>query len=156
MTPETARNPSQRENRTIILPIGQDGYTQIVSVPPKLRAWIEQHYRLNPEPFPETFDRGYKFHDTKTSAKTSVMTRRIELRNGEVWTVHPSFVMPHMTGDTEEVAKALYFLKYNVRIAILIVVSIVMGRWSGECAESFLAQKPARRYICRAKNKAAT
>jgi hypothetical protein len=114
MTPETARKPSQRENRTIILPIEQDEYTPIVSAPPKFRAWIDQHSHLNPELFPETFDQGYKFHDKKTSSKTGVMTRRIELRNGEVWTVHPSFVVPHMTGYTEEVAKALHFRKYGV------------------------------------------
>jgi hypothetical protein len=114
MTHETARKPSQRENHTIILPIGQEEYTPIVSAWQPFRAWIDRQFRRHPELFPKIFKEGYKLHDHKTSKKTGVMTRRIELKNGEVWTVHPSFVMPHMTGFTEEVAKALYLRKWGV------------------------------------------
>jgi len=49
------------------------------------------------------------------------MTRRIELRNKQVWTVHPGFVMPYMTGHTDEVAKALYLRKYGVPYKGLVV-----------------------------------
>jgi hypothetical protein len=114
MTQGTAKMPSKQEDRTIILPIGQEEYTQIITVWPKFRAWIDKQYQLNPEIFPETFEKGYKLHDDKTSEKTGVMTRRIKLRHGQVWTVRPSFVMPRMTGYTEAVAKALYLRKYGV------------------------------------------
>ena len=112
MTPEPARMPAPPEDRTIILPIGQEEYTQIV--PPKIRVWIDQHYRLHPELFPSSFKGTYTFHDDKTSKKTGVRTRRIKFHNGQVWTVHPSFVMPHMTGFTKEVSKALYARKYGM------------------------------------------
>ena len=114
MTQGTARVPSNQEDHTIILPIGQAEYEQIITDWPKFRAWIDKQYQLNPEIFPETFEKGYKLHDDKTSEKTGVMTRRIKLRNGQVWTVRPSFVMPRMTGYTEAVAKALYLRKYGV------------------------------------------
>jgi len=119
MTPGTARMPAPRENHTIILPIGQDEYTQIIPHPPKFRVWIDEQFLLNPELFPETFDTRYKLHDKKTSEKTGVMPRRIELRNGEVWTIHPSFVMPYMTGFTADVAKILLLRKWSVPYEVL-------------------------------------
>ena len=63
----TATTPSTREDRTIILPIGQEQYEKIVTEWPKFRAWIKQEYRLNPEIFPEAFEKGYKLHDKSTS-----------------------------------------------------------------------------------------
>ena len=114
MTSETAGKPSQRDKRTIILPIKQEKYEQIVLAPHPFRAWIDKNYRLHPEIFPKNFNGKYKLHDDSTSEKTGVMTRRIKLKNGEVWTVHPGFLMPYMTGFTEEVAKALYARKYGM------------------------------------------
>ena len=122
MTSGTARKPSQRHNRTIILPIEQEKYAQIVLVPQQFRAWNDKNYRLHPEIFPDNFNGKYKLHDDITSEKTDVMTRRIKLRNGEVWTVHPSFVMPYMTGYTDEVAKALHLRKYGVPYEGLVYV----------------------------------
>ena len=98
MTQGTATTPSTKEDRTIILTIGQEKYEKIVTEWPKFRAWIKYEYRLNPEIFPEAFEKGYKLHDKKISDKTGVMTRRIKLRNGQVWTVRPGFVMSYMTG----------------------------------------------------------
>ena len=93
MTTGTATRLPQREDRTIILPIGQEEYDKIIGSPPKFRAWIDKQYRLNPEIFPETFEKGYKLHDKSTSDKTEVITRRIKLRNGQVWTVHPGLAV---------------------------------------------------------------
>jgi hypothetical protein len=114
MTKRTATKPSDREDRTIILPVQQENYEKIVAHSRKFRAWVDENYRRHPEIFPETFAQGYKLHDDSTSEKTGVMTRRIKLRNGQAWTVHPGFVMPYMTGYTEEVGKALYLRKYGV------------------------------------------
>jgi hypothetical protein len=122
MTNGTATTPSHREDRTIILPIGQEEYEQKVADPTRFRAWIDKQYCLNPEIFPEDFKKGYKLHDKKTSDKIGVLTRRIQLRNGQVWTVRPSFVMPYMTGYTEEIAKALYLRKYGVPYEGLVYV----------------------------------
>jgi len=117
MTTGTAGKPSQRDKCTIILPITQEEYEQIVHKPMQFRAWIDKNYRLHPEIFPESFTGKYKLHDHKTSEKTGLMTRRIRFNNGkknEAWSVLPSFMMPYMTGFTEEVAKALYARKYGI------------------------------------------
>ena len=122
MTKRTATTPSQPEYLTIILPSEQENYEKIVTHPQKFRAWIDKQYHLNPEIFPETFTKGYKLHDKKISGKTGVMTRRIKLRNEQVWTIHPGFVMPYMTGYTEEIAKALYLRKHGVPYEGLVYV----------------------------------
>jgi len=114
MADGTATTPSQREDRTIILAIAQEEYEKIIGIPAKFRAWINENYRHHPELFPETFEEGYKLHDKGTSEKNNVLTRRIKLRNGQAWTVHPSFVMPRMTGYTQDVAYALYLRKFGV------------------------------------------
>jgi len=117
MTSGTAGKPSQRDKCTIILPISQDEYEQIVHKPKQFRAWIDKNYRRHPEIFPKNFTGKYTLHDRKTSEKTGLMTRRIELNNGEkdeAWSVLPSFMMPYMTGYTKEVAVALYYRKWGV------------------------------------------
>ena len=88
MTKGTATTPSTKEDRTIILPIGQEEYEQIITDGRKFRAWLDKQHRLNPEIFPTAFEKGYKLHDNSTSEKTGVVTRRIKLRNGQVWTIH--------------------------------------------------------------------
>lgn len=122
MTQGTATEPSPREDRTIILPISQEEYEKIVLNPPEFRQRIDQNYETHPELFPENFAQGYKLHDKTTSAKTKIIKRRIKLRDGISWTIHPSFVMPRMTGLTEEVAKALYLRKFGVPYAALVYV----------------------------------
>lgn len=122
MTHGTATTPSRRQERTIILPVDQDQYDKIVAHPAPFRAWIDENFKLHPELFPETFEDGYKLHDHNVSEKLGVTTRRIKLRNGQPWTVRPAFVMPHMTGYTEEVAKALYLRKYGVPYEGLVYV----------------------------------
>ncbi len=58
MTPKTATTPSQRQDRTIILPIDQDQYEKIVAQPAQFRAWIDENYKIHPELFPENFEKG--------------------------------------------------------------------------------------------------
>jgi len=102
MATGTATTLAPREDRTIILAIPQEEYEQIAVSPPKFRAWLDEHDRLNPEIFPATFEKGYKLHNKTTSDKTSVLKQRIKLRNGQVWTIHPGFVMPRMPRRTTQ------------------------------------------------------
>jgi hypothetical protein len=69
--------------------LNREKYNAIVSAWQRFRAWIDTLHHRHPELFPQTFKEGYKLHDHKTSPKTGVMTRRIGLKNGQVWTVHP-------------------------------------------------------------------
>ena len=67
-----------------------------------------------PELFPEEFVHGYEMKDQRTSKKMKLSLRRIELRNGDSYSVRPSFAMPYGTGRTEDVYKPLFFRKWGV------------------------------------------
>jgi hypothetical protein len=58
--------------------------------------------------FPPEIRRGYRMKDTYTSRKTGWKLRRIDLRNDESYLVRPSFLMPYLTGRTEDVQAPLF------------------------------------------------
>lgn len=87
----TATTPFQHDNNTIILPISQDQYDEIVPFAKKMRVWIDEMHRQHPEIFPDGFERGYRFHDDRTGDKLGVRLRRITLRDGNIGlSSHPS------------------------------------------------------------------
>ena len=107
--------PLPRGSSTICLPFRKDEYEQIVDDPEQFRAALDAAYRDVPELFPQAFAQGYTLKDDRTSKKTGLRLRRIECKTtAEAFTVRPSFVLPYMTGSTDEVAKALFFRKFGV------------------------------------------
>lgn len=85
-----------------------------------------------PELFPEEIKAGYHLHDRRLSKKQSGLPiRRIKLlqlgpdQKDIVLSIHPSFVMPYMTGLTADIEKALYLTQYAVPLSAL---TYVFGR----------------------------
>jgi hypothetical protein len=66
--------------------------------------------------FPEAFPWGYALYGfTEPSIKQEICCRRIRLEQGQaVFTIAPAFVMPYMTGRTQEVDDALFLMRFNV------------------------------------------
>jgi hypothetical protein len=64
MTHGMATASPHRKDRTIILPIMQDEYENIVLAPAPFRSWIDEQYRLHPEIFPSPFT-GFSKDDLK-------------------------------------------------------------------------------------------
>jgi hypothetical protein len=72
---------------------------------------IKQHSKL----FPSTIQQEYQLHDTRSVPPSKKMPeirlRRITVKTidhrEEVFSVAPSFVMPYMTGYTDEIKKSL-------------------------------------------------
>lgn len=65
--------------------------------------------------FPEGFAQGYLLKDERTSAKQGLRQRRIECKaSGEAFSIRPSFVLPYMTGQTDEVADPLFLRRFGV------------------------------------------
>jgi hypothetical protein len=66
--------------------------------------------------FPEAFPWGdvlYGF--TEPSIKQAIGCRRMRLEPGQaVFTIAPAFVMPSITGRTQEVDNALFFMRFHV------------------------------------------
>ena len=100
---------------TICLPINKDLYPQVINSPEEFRQWLDQSFRDMPELFPTAFAEGYTLKDSRTSKKTGLLLRRIECKaTAEAFSVRPSFVLPYMTGQTDEVEKALFLRSFGV------------------------------------------
>jgi hypothetical protein len=100
---------------TICLPIRKDLYERIIDSPQQFRRWLDQAFRDSPELFPKAFAQGYTLKDSRLSAKRGLRLRRIRCRStGAAFTVRPAFVMPYLTGWTDEVAGPLFLRAFGV------------------------------------------
>jgi len=105
----------KQENRQICLPFDEENYDDIVKDPLQYRLFIDEMIIRYPELFPPNIMNGYKMKDEYYSKKLGITTRRITTKNPEIsYTVRPSFVMPYMTGKTDDVEKMLFLRKFAV------------------------------------------
>jgi len=102
-----------RKKRIICLPFSQEDYILNVDDPIDFRKCIDERIKLFPELFPPEIANGYLMKDIYYSKKQSIPIRRIEIEDTP-YTIRPSFLMPYMTGITEEIEKALFMRKFNV------------------------------------------
>ena len=107
--PEAVR-PSQpvRGQKTIGIPCSQQQYERIVDDPALFRAHLDRQIEATPERVPPEIRRGYRMKDLYTARKTGWALRRIELRNLQCYWVRPSFLMPYLSGSTEDVQAPLF------------------------------------------------
>jgi hypothetical protein len=111
-----------KPTKRITLPIELDKYNQIVTDKDTFRSWLDQMIEQYPELFPPEIGAGYLLHDSlPASVKLpEVRLRRIRLclndakGQAQVFTIAPSAVLPHMTGYTDEVEKALFLRRFGV------------------------------------------
>ena len=67
-----------------------------------------------PKSSPEAFASGCRSKDCRTSDKMAVPIRRIKCKaDGSVFSIQPSFVMPYLTGYTDEVANPLFLRTFR-------------------------------------------
>ena len=104
---------AHRDNRTICLPFSQQVYNANINIALDFRKCIDERIELFPELFPPEITKGYRMKDIYYSKKQSVAIRRIEIA-GIPYSIRPSFLMPYMTGITDEVEKAIFMRKFNV------------------------------------------
>jgi hypothetical protein len=110
-------SPSKR----ITLPIGMEEYEEIIGDPCAYRKWVDAMIVRYPELFPRAISTGYTLHDERGSKKMeSLRLRRICLKardnrgKKQVFTIAPSGVMPYLTGNTDDVEKALFLRRFDV------------------------------------------
>ena len=102
-----------RKNRTICLPFLQELYGTIIMDTFELRKYIDEQVKNLPELFPTEITNGYRMKDSYMSKKIGIKIRRIEIM-GTPYTLRPSFVMPYMTGFTDNIEPAIFLRKFNV------------------------------------------
>lgn len=100
--------------RTICLPIGEAEYRQVADNSEEFRRLVDRCYQQMPELFPEGFEKGYELKDRRESRKTGLTIRRIELRDGTAYSIRPSFLMPYLSGRTDDVEAPLFLRKFGV------------------------------------------
>ncbi len=112
----TVTHPPKKGYRTIRLPLVESEYDQFLSDRAYAKARLDALYEDFPELFPEAFPWGYALCGfTEPSIKQELSCRRIRLDQGRtVFTIAPAFVMPYMTGMTQDVDHALFFMRFHV------------------------------------------
>jgi hypothetical protein len=104
-----AERPTEviRGQKTICIPCSQQEYEQVIDDPERFRNFLDRHIEATPELFPSEIRRGYRMKDSYTSRKTGWKLRRIELRDLRCFLVRPSFLMPYLSGRTQDVQAPL-------------------------------------------------
>jgi hypothetical protein len=108
--------------RRICVPMDREDYDEVVKDKQDFREMIDDFVEIYPELFPADIAQGYQLYGFRRQSKKmpDVQLRRICLheRDAEgrlqVYTVTPSFVLPYMVGDADDVEKALFLRRFGV------------------------------------------
>lgn len=111
-------NPSRR----ICLPIDREDYDELIRDKQGFREMIDHFVETYPELFPPEITQGYQLYGFRRQSKKmpDVHLRRVSLNQHDaqgrlqVYTIIPSFVLPYMMGDAEDVQKALFLRRFGV------------------------------------------
>ena len=104
-----------KTSKHVILPLNREIYNHMIDDHKTYRDYVDAMFTTCPELFPADMQFGYTWHDILSSKKMpEVRVRRIKLKQpdtsgkDQVFTIALSFVMPYMTGYTDEVEKAWF------------------------------------------------
>ena len=112
----TVSHPPRKGYRTIRLPLGELEYDRFTQDRTYAKSRLEELYEDHPALFPEAFGWGYALYGfPEPSIKQHLRCRRLRLeQGGAVCTVAPAFVMPSMSGRTDDVDKAVFLMRCHV------------------------------------------
>ena len=110
---KTTKKSAVRNNRSICVPFVQDVYNQNIQNPVDFRKCIDEQIQLYPNLFPPEIINGYQLKDSHFSKKLNTRIRRIDI-TGTAYTIRPSYIMPYMTGITDNIENALFLRKFSV------------------------------------------
>lgn len=119
---------SNRGDKTIKIFFDESAhsYSDLVKDAKAYRKYIESSFLKYPELFPESFEQGFKLHDKLESKKINgLIVRRLKLKNGEVYEIMPSNILPYMSGKTDEASLALLLRQWAVPYE---VIALIFGR----------------------------
>jgi hypothetical protein len=121
-TEKVNSNPAKGSKR-ICIPIDPVTYDEVIADKSAFRQLLDEYIETYPAIFPSKIGQGYKLHGVLPPSKKmpEVRLRRIQLKTTDnqnrvqVFTITPCFVLPYMTGYTDEVEKALFlYEKFGV------------------------------------------
>jgi hypothetical protein len=112
----TVAHTPQKGYRTIRLPLAESAYDRFRTDRSYAKDRLADRYGEFAALFPAAFPWGYAFFGfTEPSSKQQLLCRRIRLDQGRtVFPIAPAFVMPSMTGRTQDVDQALCLRRCHV------------------------------------------
>jgi hypothetical protein len=113
-TTDMALEVTPLTNKRIILPFDAATYPALLQNRPAYKAFLTTQIQARPELFPPAIHDGWTLYGlTDASTKQGIRLRRIQTKaDGEVWQIHPSFLMPYMTCDTATADNILFLAKW--------------------------------------------
>jgi len=116
------KTEAAKSSKRIRLPISRESYEEIVEDQEQFRGVLDGLIEGFPELFPEAIVGGYHLYgfERRSVKMPDIRLRKICLNEPDergcvqVYTIAPSFVMPYMVGDTDEVEKALFLRRFGV------------------------------------------
>ena len=104
-----------RRCSTICLPTSKDAYLACIDSPAAFRHWLDAAFRNAPELCPQGFAQGYTLKDSRFSTKRGLRLRRLVCKaTGCAFSVRPCFVLPYMTGWTDDAEGPLFLRGFGV------------------------------------------
>jgi len=108
-------------DRIIVIPLEKSDYDKFSENACFARQTIDKAISDTPELFPESARAHYKLNGhVKASAKTGYRLRTIRNSKG-CWRIYPSFLLPYMRGETEDVSDALFLCRWVPFWALAVV-----------------------------------
>lgn len=113
-------------NKTIVLNISEKKYPDFIKSPKLAHQIIISALNSSPELFPDnTLELGYTLKGLdRVSKKMNIRLRRIQI-GGTIFRIRPGFLLPYMTGKTEEVKGPLFLIRFGVPFW---AIALVFGR----------------------------
>lgn len=105
-----------RGSKQICIPMTSDLYKRIWDNAAKVRHLVDSLIKTMPEVFPCGIQDGYQLsgHLPESEKMPGIRLRQLRLRDGNVYTLRPSFVISYMTGTVEDIHRPLLLLTYGV------------------------------------------
>jgi len=109
-------------SKRICIPIEREEYDRILAGSATFRECLDTIIEQHTELFPSAIQQGYYLHDILPPSEKmpDVRMRRVKMKEKDdddkqqVFTIAPSFVMPYMTGYTDDVEHALFLRRFGV------------------------------------------
>jgi hypothetical protein len=123
----TEASDTPRASRQICIPMPRDLYDRIWHTSAEVRQYLEELIEAMPELFPQGISDGFHLTGRLPESKKlpGIQLRQLRLKDGRVFTLRPSFVMPYMSGTVEELDKPLMLLAHGTPVWL---VTYVCGR----------------------------
>ena len=104
-----------KQKKTIVLPMDETIYHVFMENTAKGHEVILSFYRLYPDLFPQSMEKGYVFNGKtrKSKKEAGFQMRKIRIA-GQNYQIRPSFMLPYCKAKVSEVSKGLFLLKFGV------------------------------------------